>query len=121
MISKLQSLASSISAIMEWTTSQFRDKFAEWLACIEYNGLKNKGSILLSIVNPDTISKADLLHIIQLPNGLFKAVSGPNIKYGEDGYLLHQWEKIVKERSDIPMLDIQGTLTTDEGIIINIF
>jgi len=48
-------------------------------------------------------------------------VSGPNIKYGEDGYLLHQWEKIVKERSDIPMLDIQGTLTTDEGIIINIF
>ncbi|WP_434794530.1 hypothetical protein TPDSL_15710 [Terrisporobacter petrolearius] len=64
MLKKPQSLAASISAIRDDNLSLFRGNFAEWLAYIEYNVLKNKGNVVMTIINPDTTSKADLLHII---------------------------------------------------------
>lgn len=43
MLRKPQSMASSISAIRDNNLSLYRGKFAEWLACIEYNALRIRG------------------------------------------------------------------------------
>ncbi|RTQ92262.1 hypothetical protein EKG35_12300 [Lysinibacillus telephonicus] len=115
MLKKPQSMASSIGAIRDNNLSLFRGKFAEWLACIEYNALKNKGNVLMTIINPDSTSKADLLHIIN--NGdKYEAIPGPDIKCGGSTYVLEQWSKIVNSRYDIPMVDMDGILTTEEGL-----
>jgi hypothetical protein len=115
MLKKPQSLATSISAIRENNLSFFRGKFAEWLACIEYNALKNKGIVLMTIINPDSTSKADLLHIIK-KGDKYEAIPGPDIKCGGSRYVLDQWNKIVNSRYDIPMVDMDGILTTEEGL-----
>ncbi len=115
MVTKPQSIASSIGLIRDNNLSLFRGIFAEWLACIEYNALKNKGNVLMTIVNPDLTSEADLLHIIK--NGTkYEAVPGPDIKSGGSTYVINQWDRIVKGRYDIPMVDVDGILTTEEGL-----
>lgn len=114
-LKKPQSMAASISAIRDNNLSFFRGKFAEWLACIEYNALKNKGIVLMTIINPDPTSKADLLHIIK-KGDRYEAIPGPDIKCGGSTYVLEQWKKIVNSRYDIPMVDMDGVLTTEEGL-----
>lgn len=115
MLKKPQSMATSIGAIRDKNSSLFRGKFAEWLACIEYNALKNKGIVLMTIINPDSTSKADLLHIIK-KGDKYAAIPGPDIKCGGSTYVLEQWNKIVNSRYDIPMVDMDGILTTEEGL-----
>ena len=115
MLKKPQSMATSIGAIRDNNLSLFRGKFAEWLACIEYNALKNNGNVLMTIINPDSTSKADLLHIIK-KGDKYEAIPGPDIKCGGSTYVLDQWNKIVNSRYDIPMVDMDGILTTEEGL-----
>lgn len=115
MVQKSQSVANSGFLLREDSMSLFRGKFAEWLACIEYNSLKNSGSVIMTIVNPDETSKADLLHFIKVGDE-FKAVAGPDIKSGGSTYVFNQWKKIVTSRHDIPMVDFDGILTTESGL-----
>lgn len=115
MAKKPQSMAASIGAIRENNLSLFRGIFAEWLACIEYNALKNKGIVLMTIINPDPTSKADLLHIIKKGNK-HEAIPGPDIKCGGSTYVFNQWKKIVNSRYDIPMVDMDDVLTTEDGL-----
>lgn len=95
--------------------SLFRGILTEWLVCAEYNALKNKGSVVMTITNPDPSSKADLLHIIKIGNS-FKALPGPDVKSGGSTYVFNQWKKIILNRYEIPMVDVDGILTTDVGM-----
>ena len=95
--------------------SLFRGILTEWLVCAEYNALKNKGAVVMTITNPDPSSKADLLHIIKIGND-FKVVPGPDVKSGSSRYVFNQWKKIVQNRYEIPMVDVDGILTTEEGL-----
>ena len=95
--------------------SLFRGILTEWLVCAEYNALKNKGSVVMTITNPDPSSKADLLHIIKIGNR-FKALPGPDVKSGGSTYVFNQWKKIILNRYEIPMVDVDGILTTDVGM-----
>lgn len=122
MVNRPQSLAADISSIRKKSDngnimdfSQFRGLITEWLVCMEYNLYKNKGAVIMTIVNPDTTSKADLLHIVEYNEG-YKVFPGPDCKTGNPEYVLSQWEKIVFNRYDIPMVDADGILTTEEGL-----
>nr|WP_039695272.1 hypothetical protein [Streptococcus gallolyticus] len=119
MVRTPQSLSKGLALLRERNgkndLSLFRGIISEWLVCAEYNALKNKGSVVLTITNPDPSSKADLLHIIDTGKG-YKAVPGPDIKSGGSTYVFNQWKKIVNDRYEIPMVDIDGILTTEEGI-----
>lgn len=115
MAEKSQSIADCGPLLRKDSFSLHRGKFAEWLTCAEYNALKNSGSVIMTIVNPDDSSKADLLHIIKVGDE-FKAVPGPDIKSGGSTYVFEQWRKIVTSRYDIPMVDFDGVLTTEEGL-----
>ena len=95
--------------------SRFRGVLSEWLVCMEYNGMKNKGSVEFTFVNPDPTSKADLLHIINI-NSYYKVIAGPDVKSGQARYLLDQWEKNLKSKYEIPMVDIDGVLTTEKNL-----
>ena len=67
-----QSLSKGLALLRERNgrndLSLFRGILTEWLVCAEYNALKNKGSVVMTITNPDPSSKADLLHIIKIGN-----------------------------------------------------
>jgi hypothetical protein len=114
-----QSLSRGLSLLRERNgktdLSLFRGIMLEWLVCAEYNALKNKGAVVMTIINPDPTSKADLLHIINTEHG-YLAVPGPDVKSGGSTYVLNQWEKIVRKRYEIPMVDVDGVLTSDEGL-----
>ena len=119
MVNNPQSLSRGLSLLRERNgktdLSLFRGIMLEWLVCAEYNALKNKGAVVMTIVNPDPTSKADLLHIINTGDG-YLAVPGPDVKSGGSTYVLNQWEKIVRKRYEIPMVDVDGVLTSDEGL-----
>lgn len=119
MVNNPQSLSRGLSLLRERNgktdLSLFRGIMMEWLVCAEYNALKNKGAVVMTIINPDPTSKADLLHIINTGDG-YLAVSGPDVKSGGSTYVLNQWEKIVRKRPEIPMVDVDGVLTSDEGL-----
>ncbi|HEM6302259.1 TPA: hypothetical protein U2D09_000426 [Streptococcus suis] len=119
MVRTPQSLSKGLALLRERNgkndLSLFRGIISEWLVCAEYNALKNKGAVVMTITNPDPSSKADLLHIVDTGKG-YKAVPGPDIKSGGSTYVFNQWKKIVKYRYEIPMVDIDGILTTEEGI-----
>lgn len=119
MVNNPQSLSKGLSLLRERNgktdLSLFRGIMLEWLVCAEYNALKNKGAVVMTIINPDPTSKADLLHIINTGDG-YLAVSGPDVKSGGSTYVLNQWEKIVRKRPEIPMVDVDGVLTSDEGL-----
>lgn len=88
-----QSLSKGLSLLRERNgkndLSLFRGIISEWLVCAEYNALKNKGAVVMTITNPDPSSKADLLHIINTGNG-FKAIPGPDVKSGGSSYVFNQ-------------------------------
>lgn len=119
MVRTPQSLSKGLALLRERNgkndLSLFRGIISEWLVCAEYNALKNKGAVIMTITNPDPSSKADLLHIINTGEG-FIAVPGPDVKSGGSTYVFNQWKKIVNERYEIPMVDIDGILTTEEGL-----
>lgn len=119
MVNTPQSLSRGLSLLRERNgktdLSLFRGIMMEWLVCAEYNALKNKGAVVMTIINPDPTSKADLLHIINTGDG-YLAVPGPDVKSGGSTYVLNQWEKIVRNRYEIPMVDVDGVLTSDEGL-----
>ena len=119
MVNNPQSLSRGLSLLRERNgktdLSLFRGIMMEWLVCAEYNALKNKGAVVMTIINPDPTSKADLLHIINTGDG-YLAVPGPDVKSGGSTYVLNQWEKIVRKRYEIPMVDVDGVLTSDEGL-----
>lgn len=119
MVKNPQSLSKGLSLLRERNgktdLSLFRGIMLEWLVCAEYNALKNKGAVVMTIINPDPTSKADLLHIINTGDG-YLAVPGPDVKSGGSTYVLNQWEKIVRKRYEIPMVDVDGVLTSDEGL-----
>ena len=119
MVDTPQSLSKGLSLLRERNgksdLSLFRGIISEWLVCAEYNALKNKGAVVMTITNPDSSSKADLLHIIDIGDS-FKAVAGPDVKSGGSTYVFNQWKKIIKDRYEIPMVDIDGILTTEEGL-----
>lgn len=119
MVKKPQSLTNNLALLRERNgktdLSLFRGMVCEWLVCAEYNALKNKGDVVLTILNPDSSSKADLLHIIRVSDG-YKVVPGSDVKSGGSTYVFNQWKKIVNYRYDIPMVDIDGVLTTEEGM-----
>ena len=119
MVTNPQSLSRGLSLLRERNgktdLSLFRGIMLEWLVCAEYNALKNKGAVVMTIINPDPTSKADLLHIINTGDG-YLAVPGPDVKSGGSTYVLNQWEKIVRKRYEIPMVDVDGVLTSDEGL-----
>lgn len=119
MVNTPQSLSRGLSLLRERNgktdLSLFRGIMLEWLVCAEYNALKNKGAVVMTIINPDPTSKADLLHIINTEHG-YKVVPGPDVKSGGSTYVLNQWEKIVRKRYEIPMVDVDGVLTSDEGL-----
>lgn len=119
MVNNPQSLSRGLSLLRERNgktdLSLFRGIMLEWLVCAEYNALKNKGAVVMTIINPDPTSKADLLHIINTGDD-YLAVPGPDVKSGGSTYVLNQWEKIVRKRYEIPMVDVDGVLTSDEGL-----
>lgn len=119
MVNTPQSLSRGLSLLRERNgktdLSLFRGIMLEWLVCAEYNALKNKGAVVMTIINPDPTSKADLLHIINTGDG-YLAVPGPDVKSGGSTYVLNQWEKIVRKRYEIPMVDVDGVLTSDKGL-----
>lgn len=119
MVRTPQSLSKGLALLRERNgktdLSLFRGILTEWLVCAEYNALKNKSAVVMTITNPDPSSKADLLHIINTGNG-YKAVSGPDVKSGGSTYVFNQWKKIVQNRYEIPMVDVDSILTTDEGL-----
>lgn len=116
MVRTPQSLSRSLALLRERSgktdLSLFRGIISEWLVCAEYNATKNKGAVVMTITNPDASSKADLLHIANTGHG-FKAVAGPDVKSGGSTYVFNQWKKIVHHRFEIPMVDIDGILTTE--------
>lgn len=119
MVNNPQSLSRGLALLRDRNgktdLSLFRGIMMEWLVCAEYNALKNKGAVVMTIINPDPTSKADLLHIINTGDG-YLAVPGPDVKSGGSTYVLNQWEKIVRKRYEIPMVDVDGVLTSDEGL-----
>ena len=114
-----QSLSKGLALLRERNgrndLSLFRGILTEWLVCAEYNALKNKGSVVMTITKPDPSSKADLLHIIKIGN-VFKAVPGPDVKSSSSTYVFNQWKKIIRNRYEIPMVDVDGILTTEDGL-----
>ena len=73
-----QSLSKALALLRERNGniefSLFRGILTEWLVCAEYNALKNKGSVVMTIVNPAPSSKADLLHILDKEKTLKNSV-----------------------------------------------
>ncbi|MFF5994699.1 hypothetical protein AAGS61_08045 [Lysinibacillus sp. KU-BSD001] len=87
----------------------------EVLAVYEYNSLKNSEDIL-TIINPDTTSKTDLLHIINTKNKKI-VVPGGDIKSGSPEYVLKQYEKLLRTKYDIPFVDYSGYLTENKHLL----
>jgi hypothetical protein len=95
--------------------NQWKGHLAEWMICYEYNSIKNKGNVVFTFVNPDSSSKADILHVIKVGNG-FKCVAGPDIKTGGADYLINQLEKVWKHEGNIPFYDCYGVLSDEKKL-----
>ncbi|WP_226528158.1 hypothetical protein [Metabacillus niabensis] len=95
--------------------NQWNGHLAEWITCFEYNSGRNNDSVVFTFVNPDTTSKADLLHIIKVGKG-FKCVAGADIKTGSPNYVLDQLEKVWKHEGSIPFFDYHNILKNKERL-----
>lgn len=95
--------------------NQWNGHLAEWITCFEYNSGRNNDSVVFTFVNPDTTSKADLLHIIKVGKG-FKCVAGADIKTGSPKYVLDQLEKVWKHEGNIPFFDYHNTLQNQDRL-----
>lgn len=84
----------------------------EFLCVYEYNMYRNKDHII-TILNPDSSSKTDLLHIINTRKGRL-VVPGGDVKSGNPAYVLDQYEKLLKTKYDIPFIDYSGHLTKNK-------
>ncbi|MBS4223834.1 hypothetical protein [Lederbergia citrea] len=95
--------------------NQWNGHLAEWITCFEYNSGRNNDSVVFTFVNPDSTSKADLLHIIKVGKG-FKCVAGADIKTGSPKYVLDQLEKVWKHEGNIPFFDYHNILQNQERL-----
>src|SRR5690625_747650 len=109
-INSEQCLLQSINS-MEYSLAQWEGYVNEWICCLEYNSLKNKGNVELTIVNSDPTSKTDLLHIIKTKDGSYFTKPGGDVKSGSPDYVLSQYERALKQKGDTPFIDYSGTLT----------
>lgn len=115
LVNKPQSLRDNIGALGK-NFANFKGYVAEWLVCMEYNSVKNKDSnVVFSMLNPDHQSKADIIHIIKVGNG-YICKAGPDVKASENPvYILNSMERNYNERENVPILDINNTMTTEEA------
>ncbi|MDM5326799.1 hypothetical protein [Neobacillus sp. CF12] len=95
--------------------SQWKGHIAEWIVCYEYNSMKNNGNVVFTFVNPDSSSKADILHIIKVGN-FYKCIAGPDIKTGRADYLLNQLEKVWSHEGSIPFYDFYNVLSDEKKL-----
>ncbi|MEW5918556.1 MAG: hypothetical protein AB1762_19290 [Gemmatimonadota bacterium] len=87
----------------------------EWITAWEYNTTKQAPHVVLTIVNPDSRSQADLLHIVRSRNGRhFKCIPGPDCKSGNPRYLIESFAKCA--RRGITMVDVTGVLLHPEKL-----
>ncbi|WP_148629495.1 hypothetical protein [Bacillus sp. E214] len=92
--------------------NQWKGHLAEWIVCYEYNSIRNSNSnVVFTIVNPDTTSKADILHIVNTGHG-YMCVAGPDVKTGNANYLINQLEKVWGHEENIPFFDYNCILQT---------
>lgn len=96
---------------MKTSLAQWEGFVNEWICCLEYNSLKNRGNVELTIVNPDPTSKTDLLHIIKSKDGSYFTKPGGDVKSGSPEYVLSQYERALKQKGDTPFIDYSGFLT----------
>lgn len=106
-VNAIQSVKDSLKSSS--TFSHFKGFAAEWIACLEYNSIKNKENVCFTLVNPDPTSKADLLHVIKNRDGSYRCVAGPDVKTGSPYYMIAQFEKCIER--GITMLDPTGILS----------
>ncbi|TKH08956.1 hypothetical protein FC678_18760 [Peribacillus simplex] len=95
--------------------NQWKGHLAEWIVCYEYNSRRNNGNVVFTFVNPDSSSKADILHIIKKGNNL-ECIAGPDIKTGQPSYLLNQLEKVWAHEGNIPFFDYYGVLRDEKKL-----
>lgn len=111
MLDKKMSLFSNINTL-KTNINIFGGYICEFLCVYEYNMHRNKDHIT-TILNPDSSSKTDLLHIITTSKGQI-IVPGGDVKSGGPDYVLNQYEKMLKSKYDIPFIDYSGHLTKNK-------
>lgn len=111
MLHKKMSVYSNINTL-KTNVNIFSGYVFEFLCVYDYNMHRNKDHIL-TILNPDSSSKTDLLHIIDTEKGRI-VVPGGDVKSGSPDYVLNQYEKLLKTNYDIPFIDYSGYLTKDK-------
>jgi len=111
MLHKNMSIYSTINTL-KTNVNIFSGYIYEFLCVYDYNMHRNKDHIL-TILNPDSSSKTDLLHIINTKKGRI-VVPGGDVKSGSSDYVLNQYEKLLKTKYDIPFIDYSGYLTKDK-------
>lgn len=87
----------------------------EWITAWEYNTTKKAPNVVLTIVNPDSRSKADLLYIVRSRSGRhFKCIPGPDCKSGKPRYLIQSFAKCAQR--GITMVDTSGVLLNPQKL-----
>ena len=111
MLDKKMSVYSNINTL-KTNVNIFSGYIYEFLCVYDYNMHRNKDHVL-TILNPDSSSKTDLLHIINTEKGRI-VVPGGDVKSGSSEYVLNQYEKLLRTKYDIPFIDYSGYLTKDK-------
>lgn len=94
---------------LNFSINHFDGYINEYICAYEYNSLKNNDHVL-TILNPDSSSKTDILHIITTSNGVVVKAGG-DVKSGSPTYVLNQYEKLLVSKYDVPFIDYSGYLT----------
>ncbi|MEK4750442.1 hypothetical protein NST77_23395 [Niallia sp. FSL W8-0177] len=99
----------------QFNYSQWKGHLAEWIVCYEYNSIRNNGNVVFTFLNPDSSSKADILHIIKVGER-YKYIAGPDIKTGQAAYLINQLEKVWSHEGSIPFYDFYNILSDEKKL-----
>lgn len=106
--SKNQNLRDSIY-LMDKHISNFQGILCEKVEMFIYNYLKNSSDVI-TITNPESQSKADLIHIIDKNKYSFSSC-GPDVKYGELGYVVDEYiEKHLSREESFGFIDVSSYL-----------
>lgn len=105
---KRQNLRDSIY-LVDKHINNFQGIICEKIEMFNYNYIKNKSDVI-TITNPESQSKADLIHIFDKGNYSFSSC-GPDVKFGETGYIVDEYIKKHLARKDSSgFVDISGYL-----------
>lgn len=99
----------------QFNYNQWKGHLAEWIVCYEYNSITNKGNVVFTFVNPDSSSKADILHIIKVGER-YKCIAGPDVKAGQAAYLINELEKVWGHEESIPFYDFYNILSDEKKL-----